>query len=214
MTTRALSPDEISRLSSALAARGRHRDRLFLLIAVTTGFRVSELLTLRFNQLMSPDGQFAREVTITRRLLKGGHGYRAKSIRSRRVPLSATARTAISDYLATLAIHPTGDTYVFRSRKGENHPITRGQAHHIMKSLARSAGLDATRVGCHSTRKAYAKGLYAASGNDLIKTQRIMGHTNPLTTARYLDTCEKELDALVMNFDPMSLRSPALTACA
>lgn len=213
MTTRALTPAEISLLSASLAAHGRHRDRLFLLIAVTTGFRVSELLTLKFNQLTAPDGQISREVTITRRLLKGGHGYRAKSIRSRRVPLSGTARAAISDYLATLSLHPTGDTYVFQSRKGENQPITRGQAHHIMKSLAHAAGLDASRVGCHSTRKAYAKGLYAASGNDLIKTQRIMGHTNPLTTARYLDTCEAELDALVTNFDPLACRTPALAHC-
>jgi len=213
MTTRALTPAEISLLSTALAQQDRHRDRLFLLIAVTTGFRVSELLTLKFAQLTGADGQIARDVTITRRLLKGGHGYRAKAIRSRRVPLSATARTAISEYLATLAVHPARETYVFRSRKGENLPITRGQAHHIMKTLAFATGLDATRVGCHSTRKAYAKGLYAASGNDLIKTQRIMGHSNPLTTARYLDTCEKELDELVMNFDPMGLRAPALAAC-
>lgn len=212
MTTRALTPAEISLLSRALVQQGRHRDRLFLLIAVTTGFRVSELLTLKFSQLTSPDGQIARDVTITRRLLKGGHGSRAKSIRSRRVPLSATARTAISDYLATLAVQPTGETYVFRSRKGENRPITRGQAHHVMKTLAFTTGLDATRVGCHSTRKAYAKGLYAASGNDLIKTQRIMGHSNPLTTARYLDTCEAELDALVMNFDPMIGRSSVLAS--
>ena len=206
MTTRALTPSEISRLSTALLELNRHRDRLFLLLAVTTGFRVSELLTLRFSQLLTAQGQVAKEVTITRRLMKGGHGVHAKSVRSRRVPLSETARTAVTDHLATLPALPTGDTFVFRSRKGLNRPITRWQAHAIMKTLARSAGLDATRVGCHSTRKTYARGLYDASGHDLIKTQRLLGHANPMTTARYLDTCEAELDTLVLGFDPLASR--------
>lgn len=206
MTTRALTPAEISRLFSALLELNRHRDRLFLLLAVTTGFRVSELLTLRFSQLLNTQGQVAKKVTITRRLMKGGHGVHAKSVRSRRVPLSETARTAVTDHLATLAALPTGDTFVFRSRKGLNRPITRWQAYSIIKTLALSAGLDATRVGCHSTRKTYARGLYDASGHDLIKTQRLLGHANPMTTARYLDTCEAELDTLVLGFDPLASR--------
>jgi hypothetical protein len=53
-----------------------------------------------------------------------------------------------------LAVQPSGETYVFRSRKGENLLITRGQAHHIMKTLAFTTGMDATRVGRLSTRKA------------------------------------------------------------
>jgi integrase len=205
MTTRALTASEILLLSQALESRRRHRDRLFLLLAVTTGFRVSELLTLRFSQLLNSSAQVAKEITVARRSMKGGHGPRAKSVRSRRVPLNETAREAISAYLATMPATPTGDTFVFLSRKGDNRPISRCQAHTIMKTLACEVGLDASRVGCHSTRKTYARGLYEASGHDLIKTQRLMGHTNPMTTARYLDTNEAELDTLVLGFNPMSL---------
>ena len=211
MTTRALTPSEILRLAQALETQHRHRDRLFLLLAVTTGFRVSELLTLRFNQLTTNGQDVAKEITIARRSLKGGHGLRAKSVRSRRVPLNETARSAVTAYLATLTLAPTGDTFVFASRNGDNRPINRRRAHSIMKTLAREAGLDASRVGCHSTRKTYARGLYEASGHDLIKTQRLMGHTNPMTTARYLDTTEAELDTLVLGFNPLS--APVLRTC-
>jgi integrase len=203
MTTRALTPSEILLLAQTLELRHRHRDRLFLLLAVTTGFRVSELLTLRFSQLINPAAQVAKEITVARRSMKGGHGPRAKAVRSRRVPLNETARSAVETYLATLPVPPAGETFVFSSRNGDNRPITRCQAHTIMKTLAREVGLDATRVGCHSTRKTYARGLYEASGHDLIKTQRLMGHTNPMTTARYLDTNEAELDTLVMGFNPL-----------
>jgi integrase len=204
MTTRALTPSEILLLSQALEARRRHRDRLFLLLAVTTGFRVSELLTLRFSQLLTPTSQVAKEITVARRALKGGHGPRAKTVRSRRVPLNETARSAVETYLATLPEPPTGEAFVFSSRNGDNRPITRCQAYMVMKTLAREAGLDASRVGCHSTRKTYARGLYEASGRDLIKTQRLLGHTNPMTTARYLDTSQEELDTLVLGFNPLS----------
>jgi len=209
MTTRALTPHEIILLTQTLELRRRHRDRLFLLLAVTTGFRVSELLTLRFSQLLNSSAQVAKEITVARRSMKGGHGPRAKAVRSRRVPLNETARMAVETYLATLPVPPTADTFVFLSRKGDNRPVSRCQAHSLMKTLAREVGLDASRVGCHSTRKTYARGLYEASGHDLIKTQRLMGHSNPMTTARYLDTNEAELDTLVMGFNPMS-SSPQL----
>lgn len=203
MTTRTLTPPEIILLTQALETRHRHRDRLFLLLAVTTGFRVSELLTLRFSQLLTPKSQVAKEITVARRSMKGGHGPRAKAVRSRRVPLNETARSAVETCLATMPVRPAGGTFVFLSRNGDNRPITRCQAYMVMKTLAREAGLDASRVGCHSTRKTYARGLYEASGHDLIKTQRLMGHTNPMTTARYLDTSEAELDTLVLGFNPL-----------
>jgi len=43
--------------------------------------------------------------------------------------------------------------------------------------------------------------IYTLSGHDLIKTQRIVGHRSPLTTARYLETDQADLDALVLSQD-------------
>jgi integrase len=211
MTTRGLRPDEIALLEQTLARRGRHRDRLFLLLAVTTGFRVSELLTLQFSQLTTVAGQVADEITISRRLLKGGRGGRARSIRSRRIPLSERARGAISDFLVSLHVHPTGESYVFSSRKGDNRPITRCHAHYLLKTMARELSLDADRIGCHSCRRTFARGVYIASGHDLVKTQRLLGHASPLTTARYLAPDEVELDDLARGFDPLAplFTSPA-----
>jgi len=111
---------------------------------------------------------------------------------------------AISDYLATLRIHPEGATYVFASRKGANRPITRCHAHHLLKSIAHEVGLDATRIGCHSARKSYAKGIYAASGFDLLKVQKLLGHSSPRTTALYVAPEEAELEQLARNFDPLA----------
>jgi len=61
-----------------------------------------------------------------------------------------------------------------------------------------ACGIDATRVSTHSLRKTFARRIYVASGHDLITTQRLMGHTSPLTTSRYLETNSDELDRLVL----------------
>lgn len=209
VTTRPLTPEEITLITRTLADRGQHRDVLFVMAGASTGFRASELLTLQWGQLVAADGQIAREVTIARRLLKGGRGGRARAIRSRRVALGERAREAIADYLATLTSLPTPDTYVFRSRKGDNRPITRTQALHILKEAARLADIPTEQVGVHSLRKVFAKGVYAGSGCDLVLTQRLLGHTSPLTTARYLQTSDTELDEVVLGFDPLAAKPAA-----
>jgi site-specific recombinase XerD len=189
---------------------------LYLLLGVTTGFRAGELLTLTFGQLLGPDGHVAREVTISRRFLKGGRGGHARSIASRRVALGARARTAIAQFLTTLvAIPPTG-SYVFSSRKGANRPITRCHAHYVLKSLARELGLEASRLGTHSARKTFANGVFELSGHDLVRTQRLFGHASPSTTARYISSSTEELDALATGFDPLATAraQPVLGASA
>src|SRR5882762_9478366 len=74
MTTRALFPQEIALLEQTLAKQNRYRDRLFVLLAVSTGFRLIELLSLRIRQVLAAGGEVAREITIERRSLKGGRG--------------------------------------------------------------------------------------------------------------------------------------------
>jgi integrase len=175
-----------------------------VILLISTGFRVSELLTLTIGQALAPDGQVAREVCISRSALKNGRGARAKGVRSRRVPLNERARSAIGDYLASLKVHPTPDTCLIRSQKGLNKPVRRHHAHKIVKSAARDAGIDATYVGCHSCRRSFAKLVFIASGHNLLAVQRLLGHRSPLTSAAYLETSSDELDGLVLGLGSMA----------
>ena len=83
-----------------------------------------------------------------------------------------TVRSAVETYLAKLPVPPTGEIFIFSLCNGNNRSITRCQAYLVMKTLAREAGLDASRVACHSLSKTNARGCYEAYGYDLIKTQR------------------------------------------
>jgi integrase len=196
MGARPLELGEQNRIADWLAGRRRWRDRLLLLLGCSTGFRITELLSLRWAQLW--DGAApCREIVVARRHLKGGRGPSRGSLRSRRVVLGEAARGAIADYAWSLPQPVDPAAAVFGTGRSQGGAMNRSQAFRILTGAAEACGVERTRISTHTLRKTFVARVYQASGCDLIKTQRIVGHASPLTTARYLETDQAELDALV-----------------
>jgi integrase len=196
MSSRPLSEDEYAAIVSRLAADGRRRDRLLVVLGCATGFRITELLSLTVGQVWNGH-DVAREVTVARRHLKGGRSAHCRAVHARRVPLAEPARAAIRDFLATLGPNPPPERHLFTTSRSGERPLHRAQAHRILIGIVEGCGFDATRISTHTLRKTFVARIWRASGHDLIKTQRIVGHTSPLTTARYLETDQDDLDQLV-----------------
>jgi len=175
--------DEQTELATAL---GFVRDRLLFLVGIYTGFRVHELLAILFGDIWG-NGQPVVVITLARRQLKGGSGANAARVRGRTVALHPSLRAAIQTYVSER--FPDGqalaEEFVFKSRKGDNQPITIRAAWRILKTAARGLGLD-ERVATHSMRKSFANAVYEGSGHNLILTQRALGHRAITTTSRYL----------------------------
>ena len=209
MPARPFSPAEITLLETHLLKHGRYRDRMLIIAGTQVGYRITELLTWTVGQVLGADGDIVREVTVSRADLKGGKGVRKRSVRSRRVVLNERARGVIRDYIASLGCVPPADQFLFRSRSGGNRPISRTQAHRLLKNICRECGIDATRISTHSLRKSFVRAVYDASGHDLVRTQRIVQHASPLTTARYLESTQTELDELVLG---LAASAPAAAA--
>jgi integrase len=68
----------------------------------------------------------------------------------------------------------------------------------LMREGGTECGIDSTRISPHSLRKTFARAVYDASGNDLVRTQKVVQHKSPLTTARYLESTQSELDDFVL----------------
>lgn len=198
MPARPSTTVELLTLESHLLSHVRYRDRMLIIAGTQVGCRITELLTWTVGQILGADGDIVREVTVTRADLKGGKGVRKRIVRSRRVVLNERARGVIRDYIASLGTIPPADQFLFRSRSGDNRPISRTQAHRLLKSLCRECGVDSTRISTHSLRKSFVRAVYDASGHDLVRTQRIVQHALALTTARYLESTQTELDELVL----------------
>src|SRR5690242_2467518 len=93
---RALTEDEQGRI---LASLDRLRDRLLFLTGLYTGFRITELLSLRVGDVWK-NGSPVSTIAVARRNMKGGAGVTAHRVRGRHVPVASDLRAAIATYVS------------------------------------------------------------------------------------------------------------------
>lgn len=186
-----LSLDEVERLLSApdLTQTRGVRDRTMLELLYATGLRVSELISIRMDNLHLEQG-FVRVI--------------GKGNKERIVPLGDTARQWIERYLegardlvtkkSTLA----GSGYLFLTRLGR--PMTRQGFHKNLKQIARKAQVTAN-VSPHVVRHAFATHLLER-GADLRSLQLMLGHADISTTEIYTHVSKARLAAMHKQHHP------------
>lgn len=167
--------------------------RLHCLIELlyATGLRVSELVGLTV-QAASAERDFI--------LVRGKGG------RERLVPVSATARAALADYLAALRKSGlAGSRWLFPSSGAAGH-LTRQHFALELKAMARAAGLDAAKLSPHVLRHGFASHLLEA-GADLRAVQQMLGHADISTTQIYTHVQAERLREVVETHHPLAKKS-------
>ena len=162
-----LTEDEVARLMQAAKKVGRHchRDATLILLVYRHGLRVSELISLRWDQ-----------IDLNQGLL---HVYRLKngtpSVHPVRGPEIRALRRQRRDYPAT--------PYVFvTERQG---PLTSSTVRKIVARAGRMAGIHFP-VHPHMLRHACGYKL-ANDGHDTRAIQHYLGHRNITHTVRYTE---------------------------
>lgn len=156
------------------------RDRALFLTGIRTGFRISELISLRIENI-TQYGQVANQITVNRSNMKGKHS-------SRTVPLHPQAKKAIEEYLSQM------DTY---EPKTKLFPFTRQYADKILRKATSAAKLEG-KVSTHSMRKTFANKVHTALGENIFKTQKAMGHASVSSTAHYLSFNQDEINEAIL----------------
>ena len=155
------------------------RDRAMLELMYAGGLRVSELVTLRFDQL-SLDIQCARLV--------------GKGNKERLVPYGDMAADWLKQYLHTarpqLIVRPVDE--VFLSRRGSG--LSRQMLWVIVKRYAQQAGIN-RQLSPHTLRHAFATHL-VDHGADLRSVQLLLGHSSISTTQIYTQVAKVRLKNL------------------
>ena len=152
------------------------RDKLFVALACSTGFRVSELLTLRIEDIQG------ESITIRRSNVKA-------KVANRNIPLGDTIKQRLAFYLLT----QPAEGWLFPSRKGEA-AVSACQIWRSINKAMQELGFDTNRVGTHSCRKTFALKVYEALGKDVARLQYALGHRWITSTQAYISFAEKDVD--------------------
>ena len=163
-----LSTAEIDRILAAIdrtTPKGV-RDDAMLELLYSCGLRVSELTSLRMQDLFFGEG-YIRVI--------------GKGDKQRLVPISNTARDKIQRYLEERRSARSGEETVFLNNRGGQ--LTRVMVFTILKRAVERAGID-KHISPHTFRHSFATHLLEG-GASIRQVQEMLGHESILTTEIY-----------------------------
>lgn len=172
------SKSDIEKMKRWLIANKSKRDYFLFLLGINCGLRISDILKLKKKDIW--------DYEILLKETKTGKRYSFSLFQ---------IKDEIDDYIEFLE----SEDYLFKSRNGENKPISRTQAYRIISEAGKSIGLD--NIGCHSLRKTTGYHHYKQK-KDIGILMRLYNHSSTEITMRYLSL---DTDELKESFNDFSL---------
>lgn len=185
--TRPLDNNEIRTVSQCFDGTFEIRNRSLFMIGVSTGGRISELLSLQIGDVYQKNAPVS-DLLFDKSIVKGKE-------QSRAIPVNKDGRKAISDLIAWhrkeyKSIAKARPLFPSRNGQGNKH-MSRRAAHNVLQIAFEEAGLNG-KLASHSLRKSFAQRLYDRT-NDIYAVKEMLGHKSIATTQRYLGVNYKNL---------------------
>ena len=170
---------EAINLIRKLAKDGNYKISLLIAIGCFTGLRISDILALRWKQILD-----AAEFTITER----------KTGKQRTIRLNKELQEYIKDCYEH--IQPLGiKAPILVSQKGTVFTVQRINV--ILKELKRKYRLKIKHFSCHSLRKTFGRQVYNMNSDNaelaLVKLMELFNHSSVAITKRYLGLRKEEI---------------------
>lgn len=178
-----LSGAEVHGLLRAAGTSGHghaRRDYALVQLLVQTGLRVGEVGALRLADVE------LRERTGNLRVRDG------KGRKERELPLNATVRRALRQYLDQ---RPSAGTDAPLFLSGRNAPLPVRSIQAIIRRLAERAHIDRVPVSAHTLRHTFALSFLRANPGKLAELASLLGHDSLDTTAVYTRPSADDLAA-------------------
>lgn len=160
--------DILSLLETHMKGRFSSRDAVMLELLYSSGMRVSELVSLKIEDL---------------HLQAGYIRVMGKGSKERVVPISPQTKERLDFYLRSVrpvnVKKPMGSSYLFLTNRGK--PMTRQRFWQTLRSIGEAIGI---RVSPHMVRHSFATHLLEG-GADLRALQKMLGHSDISTTQIY-----------------------------
>lgn len=185
--------EDINRISEYLVQNGRYRDNMIFIVGINFGLRVSDLIKLRFINLIDEDFRFRTTFPILETKTRNTR----KVTKNRYLTINEAVMEAVTLYLQ----HNEAklDDYMFRSEsnngRGQDKHISRAAVDSIIKGVCKELGIEA-KVATHTLRKTFGYHQMLMSGNDprkLLLLQKIFGHSSAAMTLEYIGITSEEI---------------------
>ena len=157
----------------------RGRDLLLFVFGINSGLRISDILKLRVADVRDRDS-----IVISEK----------KTGKAKRFIFNDAIKQAVRQ-LVPADVPP--NSFLFRSRKGDNKPISRVTAYRVLNEAAKRVGI-AEPIACHSLRKTFGYHAYK-NGTDLALLQSIFNHSSQDVTLRYIGINQDRIDEVYAN---------------
>jgi len=185
---RPLSAEEIKKMYSAFEGKYRVRNQTLFLLGINTGFRISELLSVRVGDILEPDGSIKKYLAVSKNKMK-------RKRKGRTVVLNDKVKEALSRLLAHIDLGGimSRDDAVFASQDSVV-AIGRKHAWRILTAAFLNAKI-VGKLGTHTLRKTFAHNVHSWATEKLARgetidpilvTMNALGHSDPKATIRYL----------------------------
>ena len=162
-----------------LAKDGNYKMSLLIAIGCFTGLRISDILALRWNQILGVD-----EFTIIEK----------KTSKQRTLRLNPQLQKHIQECYEQ--IKPIGvKAPILVSQKGTIYTVQ--AINRILKDIKKKYRLKIKNFSCHSLRKTFGRQVYNMNSENselaLIKLMELFNHSNVAITKRYLGLRQEEI---------------------
>lgn len=174
--------EKLEEMKEELKRRGT-RDYLMFLTGINSGMRVSDIVKLNYDDVRNNDRTMKQYITV----------IETKTKKLKKFPLCNDLLVEMEKYTRNM----TQGEYLFKSRKGENKPITTTQAYRIIKECGDMVGV--VEIGTHTMRKTFGYFHYQQF-HDVALLQTIFNHSSPSITLRYIGINQERIDDSYRNF--------------
>ena len=169
----------VMNLIRKLAKDGNYKMSLLIALGCFTGLRISEILALRWNQIL-----YAEEFTIIEK----------KTGKQRTLRLNPQLQKHIQECYGQ--IKPIGiKAPILVSQKGTIFTVQ--AINRILKEIKKKYRLKIKNFSCHSLRKTFGRQVYTMNGENselaLVKLMELFNHSSVSITKRYLGLRQEEI---------------------
>ena len=174
-----LNWNEAMNLIRILTKNGEHKISLLIAIGCFWGLRISDILSLCWNQILNVD-----EFTIVEK----------KTGKNRAIRINPQLKRHITDCYKE--INPIGiNSPILTSQKGTVYSIQRINV--VLKEIKTKYKLSVKNFSCHSLRKTFGRQVYNNNSENaelaLVKLMDLFNHSSISITKRYLGLKQEEL---------------------